>query len=345
MTKRINLALQGGGAHGAFTWGVLDRLLEEDDLEIAAVSGTSAGALNGAALKAGLVEGGRELAKENLDWLWAQMGAVDDAGFAGWMEAFFPAPGLVSKMIEYSPVYAVSEAASRLFSPYSYGPFYKNPLQRIAERFHYDAVCNADKGPAFFVCATNVRTGKIRVFSGGEINTDVILASACLPTLFQAVEFVDPETGTEEAFWDGGYAGNPALFPMFEPEFPDDIVVVNINPLERREVPVTPQDIQNRINEVSFNSSLLRELRAIQFVRDLIAEGKIQRGTMKDVLIHMIADDALMNDLSVATKLVPTPHILSELKEAGRRAASTFLTDHKEKIGTESSVDLERMFG
>ena len=345
MTKRINLALQGGGAHGAFTWGVLDRLLEETEIEIAAVSGTSAGALNGAALKAGLVEGGRELARENLDWLWAQMGAVDDMALAGWMEPFFPAPGLMSKMIEVSPLYAISDAASRMFSPYSYGPFYRNPLRRIAERFHYDAVCDSHKGPAFFVCATNVRSGKIRVFSGAEISTDVILASACLPTLFQAVEFVDPATGTKEAFWDGGYTGNPALFPMFEPEFPDDIVVVNINPIERREVPVSPQDIQNRINEVSFNSSLLRELRAIQFVRDLIAEGKIQRGTMKDVLVHMIADDELMNELSVATKMLPTPHILGQLKEAGRRAAGTFLTDHKDKIGVDSSVDLEKMFG
>ena len=343
--KRINLALQGGGAHGAFTWGVLDRLLEEEDVEIAAVSGTSAGALNGAALKAGLVEGDRQTARDNLDWLWAQMGAINDLRMANWMEAFLPTPGAISKMIELSPFFAVSDAASRVLSPYAYGPFYRNPLQRIAERFHYDAVCNRDAGPAFFVCATNVRTGKIRVFQGDEITTDVILASTCLPTLFQALEFTDPATGAQEAFWDGGYTGNPALFPMFEPEFPDDIVIVNINPLERREVPHTPQDIQNRINEISFNSSLLRELRAIQFVRELIAEGKVKRGTMKDVRIHMIADDELMNDLSVATKLVPTPHILNELKEAGRAAAGHFLAENKQKIGQDCSTDLARIFG
>ncbi len=342
--KRINLALQGGGAHGAFTWGVLDRILEEEDVEIAAISGTSAGALNGAALKAGLVEGDRQTARDNLNWLWAQMGAITDMRMATWMSAFLPEPGMVSKMIEFSPFFAVSDAASRMLSPYSYGPFYQNPLRRIAEEFHYDAVCN-DTGPAFFVCATNVRTGKIRVFTGEEIHTDVILASACLPTLFQAPEFKDSETGTVEAFWDGGYTGNPALFPMFEPEFPRDILVVNINPLERREVPTSPQDIQNRINEISFNSSLLRELRAIQFVRDLIAEGKVKQGTMKDVLIHMIADDALMNELSVATKLVPTPHVLSELKSAGRRAAGRFFEDHKDKLGVESTVDLATMFG
>ncbi|MDJ0630365.1 MAG: patatin-like phospholipase family protein [Rhodobacter sp.] len=345
MTKRINLALQGGGAHGAFTWGVLDRLLEDEDIEIAAISGTSAGALNGAALKAGLVEGDRQTAKDNLDWLWAQMGALEDERMPDWMAAFLPAPGMVSRMIEASPAFTLADTASRVFSPYIYGPFYQNPLRRIAERFYYDAVCDADTGPAFFVCATNVRTGKIRVFSGDEIHTDAILASACLPTLFQAVEFTDPETGCVEAFWDGGYTGNPGLFPMFEPEFPRDIVVVNINPLERRDVPVSPQDIQNRINEISFNSSLLRELRAIQFVRELIAEKKVKQGTMKDVLIHLIADDALMRELSVATKLVPTPHLLGDLKEAGRAAAGQFLAAHKEKLNKECTVDLQAMFG
>jgi len=343
--KRINLALQGGGAHGAFTWGVLDRLLQEDDLEIAAISGTSAGALNGAALKAGLVEGrSKQAARDNLDWLWEQMGAISDPRLGAWMSAFLPDPGVVSKLIEISPLFAMTDAASRVYSPYMFGPFYDNPLRRIAERFHYDAVC-ADDGPAFFVCATNVRTGKIRVFSGKHINTNAVLASACLPTIFQAVEATDPETGTTEFYWDGGYTGNPALFPMFEPEFPDDIVVVNINPLERREVPKTAQDIQNRINEIGFNTSLLSELRAIQFVRDLIAEGKIKKGTMKDVLIHMIADDELMNSLSVATKMVPTAHVLNELKQAGRRAAGRFLNDHMDKLGVTGSANLQAMFG
>ncbi len=342
--KRINLALQGGGAHGAFTWGVLDRLLEDADIEIASISGTSAGALNGAALKAGLVEGDRQTARDNLDWLWSQMGAIEDLRMPDWMAGFLPAPGMVSKMIEYSWPFSIADTASRVGSPYAYGPFYSNPLKSIAERFHYDAVCT-ETGPAFFVCATNVRTGKIRVFSGAEITTDVILASTCLPTLFQAVEFTDPRTGTVEAFWDGGYTGNPALFPMFEPELPDDLVIVNINPLERREVPRSPQEIQNRINEISFNSSLLRELRAIQFVRDLILEDKVQRGTMKDVRVHMIADDALMNELSVATKLIPTPQLLFELKDAGRAAAGQFLTDFKDRIGVECTVDLAQMYG
>lgn len=342
--KKINLALQGGGAHGAFTWGVLDRLLEEDDIEIAAISGTSAGALNGAAVKAGLVEGDRQSARDNLNWLWKQMGAIQDKRMSPWMTAFLPEAGVVPRMIESSPFFAVSDAASRMVSPYGYGPFYNNPLRRIAERFDYDAV-GAEIGPAFFVSATNVRTGNIRIFQGSEINADAILASACLPELFRAPEFADPETGTVDAFWDGGYTGNPALFPMLEPELPRDIVVVNINPLERRDVPKTPHDIRKRINEINFNSPLLSELRTIQFIRDLIADGKVRKRNMKDVLIHMIADDEVMNEMSVITRMVPTPSVLDKLRRSGRQAAEQFLGDHKNKIGKTASVDLNAMFG
>lgn len=335
---RINLALQGGGAHGAFTWGVVDRFLQDESIEIAGISGTSAGALNGAALKAGLVENGREAARANLKWLWSQVSGIGDMRLAHWMSALFPAPGLVSQSIEYSLPYSLGDAWTRVVSPYAYGPFYKNPLQRIADEFHYEDVC-ADRGPAFFVSATNVRTGKIRVFSGDEINTDAILASACLPTIFQAVSI------DGEEYWDGGYTGNPALFPLFEPELPSDIVIVNINPLERSETPRDPRDILNRINEISFNSSLLRELRAIHFVQRLIAEGRMPDGAMKEVRIHMVADDDLMTELSVASKLVPTPATLSALFDAGQAAAERFLAEHRSALGKTSSVDLPEMYG
>ncbi|WP_425050634.1 patatin-like phospholipase family protein [Psychromarinibacter sp. S121] len=342
--KRINLALQGGGAHGAFTWGVLDRLLEEPELEIAAISGTSAGAMNGAALKSGLVRGGATAARETLDWFWEQMGALDGDQFPEWARVFFPAPGTVSRMIEMSPLYAWRDSVSKVFSPYSYGPLYDNPLRRVVEHLAFEEVCS-DAGPKLFVCATNVRTGKIRVFSGQEITGDALLASACLPNIFKAVEIDDPETGRTEAYWDGGYTGNPALFPMYEPDLPADVVIVNINPLYRDEIPVTAQEIQNRINEISFNSSLLRELRAISFVRELIAEGRLPEGKMKAVRVHMIADDATMNELSQATKIVPAPSVLLELKQAGRRAADGFLSAHGDKIGVEASVDIQAMFG
>ena len=186
---------------------------------------------------------------------------------------------------------------------------------------------------------TNVRNGKIRVFEGDEITTDSLLASACLPTLFQAVEIEG------EAYWDGGYSGNPALYPLFTPELPDDIVVTNINPLMRNEVPKSPQQIQNRINEISFNSSLLRELRAISFVKRLLADGALNPGTMKDVKVHMIADDALMNDLSVSTKLLPNPVVLARLKEAGEVAAERFLADYKDDLGWRGTADLPELYG
>ena len=341
VTKRINLALQGGGAHGAFTWGVLDRLLEEQDIEIAAMSGTSAGALNGAALKCGMVRAGRDGARDTLDWLWTQIGARDNWKMAGWMQGLDA--GHVATALEYSPLYAFGETVSRMISPYSYGPFYRHPLRAIVGGFDFSRVCS-DEGPKLYVCATRVRNGKIKIFSGDEISTDAILASACLPTLFQAVEIYDDETGRVEAFWDGGYTGNPALFPMFNQGLPSDVIIININPLERDAVPVTPQQIQNRINEISFNSSLLRELRAISFVQRLLDEGKLKPGEMSRVLIHMIADDDLMNDLSVATKTVPLPFVLSELRDAGRAAAHKFLADHKADLGARSTVDLRAMF-
>lgn len=336
-TVRINLALQGGGAHGAFTWGVLDRLLDESWIEIAGVSGTSAGALNGAALKAGLAAGSRERARENLEWLWHQVGARGDLRLTTWMTAFAPGPALVSSALEHSVGWSLLDGVQRAISPYAYGPFYQNPLERIARRFRYDEVC-CPGGPVFFVCATNVRTGKIRVFRHEEVTTEVLLASTCLPTIFQAVEI------DGEPYWDGGYTGNPALFPLFEPALPDDIVIVNINPLERPGLPRSPQEIQNRINEISFNTSLLRELRAISFVKRLIGEGRIPPGAMKDVAVHMIADDDMMAQLSVATKLVPSPIVLRGLRDAGWRAADRFLDAHGADLGNGGSVDLAQMF-
>ena len=340
--KKINLALQGGGAHGAFTWGVLDRLLDEEDIEVAAITGTSAGALNGAAFKSGMVRGGRAGARANLDGLWKRMGAVGDMRMAHWMRGIEPAH--VAQALEYSVPFSMAETWSRLVSPYAYGPFYRNPLEPVVDRFDFDEIC-ADEGPALFVCATCVRSGKIRVFTGDEISTDAILASACLPNLFQAVEIYDPKSDRTEAYWDGGYTGNPALYPLFNSGLPDDVVIVNINPLERDEVPKTPQQIQNRINEISFNSSLFRELRAISFVQRLLAEGKLKAGEMSRVLVHMIADDALMNDLSAATKIVPNPVVLNRLKQAGRVAADRFLSAHKRDLGKRSTVDLPAMFG
>ena len=341
LTKSINIALQGGGAHGAFTWGVLDRLLEEEDLEFAGVSGTSAGALNGAALKAGLVSGGRSGAKAALDRIWTSVGGSGSGLFDTWVRGM--TPGFVARALEFSPAFLMADSLTRAVSPYSYGVFYSNPLRPLVEELDFDCVCS-NEGPALFIGATRVRTGKVRIFEGESISVEAILASACLPTLFQAIEIEEPDTGRCEAYWDGGYTGNPALFPLFNKGLPGDVVIVNINPLERDALPVTPQEIQNRINEISFNSSLLRELRAINFVNRLQDDGTLEMGRMTRVRVHMIADDKLMNELSVATKLLPNAYIMGQLKDAGRAAAHTFLSRHKADLGERSTVDLQDMF-
>lgn len=331
--RRVSLALQGGGAHGAFTWGVLDRLLEETDLEVEGISGTSAGALNGAALKAGLIAGGRSGARERLDRLWAQVGEIGDFRMLPWMAAFLPAlrfwQTASAALLPFSP----KAVAAQLYSPYVFGSRWTNPLEPVVRDLDFTHVCAAE-GPRLFVSATNVRTGRIKVFRGQEISPEALLASACLPTVFQTVEIGG------EAYWDGGYSGNPALFPLYEPDLPDDVLVVSINPMRREDIPDTALEIQNRINEISFNASLLGELRAINFVRRLIAEGRLERGTMKAVNIHMISADALMNDLSADSKLSPTPLLLGRLKAAGRAAAEQFLQDGGRRIGEEPSTDL-----
>jgi NTE family protein len=334
--KRINLALQGGGAHGAFTWGALDRLLQEPDLEIAAISGTSAGALNAAALKSGWITDGAQGARAALDTLWTDVANSSVAGVSQWVTHGF-APSAMSRALELSPGYMFADALSRMTTPYNWGPFYNNPLKSLVEGFNYSQVCD-DDGPELFIGATNVRSGKVRVFSRDDITPDALLASACLPTMFKAIEI------DGDAYWDGGYTGNPALFPLFDQSLPDDIVVININPLERNDLPKTAQEIQNRVNEISFNSSLLRELRAIRFVQKLLTTGALNAGTMKNVNVHMIADDALMNELSVATKVVAIPSVLHALKTAGQQAASAFLDAHSADIGHKSSVDLQAMF-
>lgn len=341
LTKKINLALQGGGAHGAYTWGVLDRLLQEDGLEISGMSGTSAGALNGAALKSGMSSGGRQGARDTLEWLWLKVAGVSDLSMADWMAPF--GLQMLSRHIEMSPHYLMSNAMARVLSPYNYGHLYKNPLQEIVEQFDFEDVCGT-AGPEFFVCATRVRNGKIRIFTGDEIGPKALMASACLPTVFQAIEIYDPVTGKEEAYWDGGFTGNPALFPLFEDRLPEDIVIININPLEREDVPTTPQEIQNRINEISFNSSLLRELRAIDFVQRLLEEGTISTEKMKRVHVHMIADDVMMAQLSAATKITPNPAVISQLKQAGVAAAEEFLRKDVDNVGKRSSVNLREMF-
>lgn len=340
----INLALQGGGAHGAFTWGVLDRLLEDASIEIDGITATSAGAMNAAALKRGWVLGGREGAREWLESFWLRISGLDGPmgeAVIEWLRMVSPSPALTARMLELSPALATAEAITRVFSPYQFNPANFHPLRAIVEEMLDADTVRSLKGPKLFINATNVRDGKPRIFHGAEITADAILASACLPSLYQAIEIDDPKTGRREAYWDGGYTGNPALYPLFYRTRATDIVIVHINPLYREELPRTASEIATRINEVSFNASLLRELRNIEFVNRLIDRGIISRESMRYNHVHSVSDDSLMNMLGIVTKMTISRPLLLQLRDAGRQSMEAFLAEHRGKIGQRSSVDLK----
>lgn len=332
-TRLVDLGLQGGGAHGAFTWGALDRILDEDDVEIAGISGTSAGALNAAVLKAGLVTGGRDGARAALADLWGKVGNAGDFRFAPWMRPFWPYAADLSEIAENLFPISPAGIAAQIVSPYDWNGLWSNPLAEVVAALDFDAIA-ARQGPRLFIGATDVRTGKPEIFSGRRVTADAILASACLPTVFRAVEI------DGRAYWDGGFSGNPALFPLYEPGLPDDILIIQVNPLRREAVPTSPVDIQNRITEISFNAPLLAELRAIRFVRRLIATGALTRGTMKEIRLHLISDDALMNDISGTTKMLPAPALLNRLRKAGHAAADRFLDRHGKDLGEAQTLDI-----
>lgn len=337
--KPVNLALQGGGAHGAVTWGVLDRLLEDDRIDIDSISGTSAGAINAVALAYGLHLDGCAGARAKLDELWA---AVSHAGdlFSPIkrtpMEAFFGGFNL-----DKSLSYHAFETLTRTFSPYQLNPFDINPLRDVLEScIDFDRLRKCTK-INLYLNATNVRTGKVRVFGTDEVSLDVVGASTCLPFLYKAVEI------DGEHFWDGGYMGNPVLFPFIYKAKSSDVVVVHVNPISRDEVPTQSADIMNRINEISFNSSLLREFRAINFVHKLIDDDWIKdehKDKLRSVRVHSIRSDHEMADLSVASKFNVEWEFLLDLKQRGRQIAEQWLEENFDHIGKKSSVNLPSVF-
>ena len=334
-----NLALQGGGAHGAFTWGALDRLLEERDLQFEAITATSAGAMNAAMLVTGLARGGRDGAKALLEEFWRKIverSAGPRSPFA--MFALPPDPKMLRSFYEYSPGWLFTDWLTRTFSPYQLNPLNLNPLRDLLEELiDFDEVCG-ETGPQVFVNATDVESGRPKVFTGFDITTDAILASACLPYLFQAVEI------DGRSYWDGGYMGNPAIYPLIYGSKCRDVLIVHINPILREEVPHSAGDIANRINEISFNASLMREMRAIDFVQRLIDDGVISPDRWKRMRVHSIRDDDTMRAFGVATKLAPDWAVISELREAGRRTADDWLKASKANIGKRDSVDIRADF-
>jgi len=334
--RTLNLALQGGGAHGAFTWGVLDRLLDEERLSFEGVVATSAGAMNAAVLAYGLADGGRKGAQAALMNFWRR---VSHAAAFGPLQASPWDRFGGGRSLEHSPAFLMFDLVTRLMSPYQFNPLNLNPLRGVLEQsIDIEAVRAARCRLKVHVCATNVRTGKVKVFGNDDLSIDAIMASACLPFLFQAVEI------DGEAYWDGGYMGNPAIFPLIYNCAAPDVLIVHINPIERSELPTSAFDILNRINEISFNSSLLREMRAIAFVTRLIDGGMADELKLKRIFVHSIADDETMQGLSAASKLNADWDALVALRDRGRQCADEWLRENYRSIGTRSTVDIEARY-
>ncbi|OWV65390.1 alpha/beta hydrolase [Rhizobium sp. R339] len=334
--RMINLALQGGGAHGAFTWGVLDRLLDEPSLSFEGIVATSAGAMNAAVMAYGLAAGGRSGAQSALANFWRR---VSHAAASGPLQPTLLDRLTGSKSLEFSPAFVMFDLVTRLMSPYQFNPFNFNPLRQVLEQsIDLDAIRMARCPVKLSICATNVRTGKVKVFGNDELSVDAVMASACLPFLFQAVEI------DGEAYWDGGYMGNPAIFPLIYGCDTPDVLVVHINPIERADLPRTAGEILNRINEISFNSSLLREMRAVAFVTQLIDAQMTPPPNLKRVFVHGISDDDTMTNLSVSSKLNADWGALVDLRDRGRECADLWLLANYDDIGKRSTVDIRERY-
>jgi NTE family protein len=334
-TKSINLALQGGGAHGSFTWGVLEQLLSDGRLVFEGISGTSAGAVNAVMLADGLARGGPAEAQKRLADFWR---AVSNNGNLPPLQR-----AVVDRLLSFTPLagtpmQAWLDMVSKYFSPYDFNPLNINPLRDLFERFvDFDAVRNFTD-LQLFISATNVQTGRVRIFPRDKITAEALMASACLPLLFRAVEI------DGVPYWDGGYLANPVLFPFFGTTKTEDVLVVQINPLIRQPTPTSATEIMNRINEITFNSSLLSEYRAIEFVGRLIDQGRLPRGLgagqYRRVNVHRIVLDRFGTQFDSSTKMQTDYDFLQTLHLAGKRAARRFLDDHFDDIGVKGTVDL-----
>jgi NTE family protein len=325
--KTVSLALQGGGAHGAFTWGVLDALLEDGRLSIEAITGASAGAINAVVMVAGWLEDGIDGARGQLETYWRRV-SVD-------MSLSLARRGLLSRTLGFWSNQPWMQAIVHSLSPYETNPLNINPL-----RDAIDALIDFDRVRAcsdvdIFISATNVWTGQVAIFKRDELTADHLMASACLPKVFQAVEIGGVP------YWDGGYMGNPALFPLFYETRTDDILLVQINPLERRQTPRTVREIRNRLSEITSNSNLLRELRAVAFVKRLIEEGELSPDEYKDVHLHRIDGSGVLDDYEASSRLNAEWDFFVQLRDAGRRAARSWLAAHYGAIGIRGTLDLQ----
>jgi NTE family protein len=326
--QRLAIALQGGGSHGAFTWGVLDRLLQEPGFEIVGISGTSAGAMNAAVLADGLRRGGADEARIALERYWDDVGRLP--GYASF--ELPPAFGAQRAWhLDNNTVFRWHEMLTRIWSPYETNLLNSNPLRGLLGRIDFEGLRQDSKAARLFICATNVRTGLRRVFENGELSPEVLLASAALPQVTQAVEIGG------EHYWDGGYTGNPALAPLYLGTPATDLIVVGINPIRRAEVPRTARAITDRIGEISFNSSFMGEVSAIAFFEELVRSRPDPR--FRRLFIHGIGDDAL-SVFGASSKMNNHPDFLAHLRGIGTRAADLWLAENQDAIGKRSTVDL-----
>jgi NTE family protein len=329
--KKINLALQGGGSHGAFTWGVLDALLEDGRLDIEAITGASAGAMNAVVFAQGYLENGRAGARQALAKFWEAISSREALLPASrdMIDRFWKAWGFDGVTTS-----AIGAAMSQFASPYDLNPLDVNPLRDHLSEIVDFAKVRACKQIQLFISATNVRTGKIRVFERKELTADHVMASACLPTLFKAVEI------DGEPYWDGGYMGNPALFPLFYNTACPDILIVQINPTERRETPRTAGDIQNRLNEITFNGAMMGELRAVDFVDRLVDQGLLPPERYKRNFIHRVDGGAALLAFPASSKLDTTWDMLIRMRDIGRKAGKDWLAKHYDDVGRRDTLDL-----
>lgn len=334
--KKLKLALQGGGAHGAYAWGVIDALLEDGRIEIEALVGTSAGAMNATVTAFGLVSGGPERARELLVDFWKR---ASDAGKSGPLQ---PTP--IDKYfsrgnMDYSPLFTMFDVVSRVFSPYEINPQNINPLQDIIDHMvDFEVLRKGGDTVKLYIAATNVLNGRLKIFDISQISPKVVMASACLPFLFQAVEI------DHEYFWDGGYSGNPPIFPLLYAGGSSDVLIVQINPINIPDVPRTAKAIMDRVNTLSFNSSLMREMRTVQFVTDLLDRNELDAAKYPRAYIHTIDAEAELAQFSVSSKLNPDWEYLTFLHSLGRRKAKRFLEFNFDRIGVESTTDVREKF-
>jgi NTE family protein len=335
--RTVSLALQGGGAHGAFTWGVLDRLLEDERIKIDGVSATSAGAMNGAILVYGMIKGGREGARALLREFWLR---VADSGRFSLFQ-----PTMLDKMLgnhnlDYSPAYQMFDIWTRILSPYQFNPAGTNPLRPILEDLiDFERLKHASSSIKLFVNTTNVRTGKIRVFKQKEMSVEALLASSCLPHLFHAVE-VDGEH-----YWDGGFMGNPAMFPLIYNCRASDIIIVEINPIVVEELPDSARAIIDRMNSISFNATMMREMRAITLVTRLLDQHRLTgRSNLRRIHFHMIQAEQEMARLGASSKFNLDRDFLELLFALGGRTADIWLEKHFGSLGVDTTIDLNKLF-